>query len=254
MPFQFSRIEQAKIYTSWLAWKDIRTQEFLKTFRPLWNLAIKEVEVLLERCHCKCRLKEVGKVGLTIQPSVSFAFSPIKKGFFINVWLFFFCLMRDEVSIFFRPSFLLANELLHEYAHYKFWRDNGMLDVGKESKKKFESEHGLENEKNALAQEVKFLRRVRRVVPGRERIKIFRVQSWTNAGMPICEGRLAQLENRKNINFMIKLTERAIQDLSSKRSYDNRMTKQATENHATLSSILKLNTAREDYPIVEMKV
>jgi hypothetical protein len=92
MPFQFSKVEEAKLYTSWLAWKNINTPEFLKAFKPLWNQTIKEVEALYKLVSCRCRLQEVGKVGLTIQPNVSFAFSAIKKGYFINVWSFFFCL------------------------------------------------------------------------------------------------------------------------------------------------------------------
>lgn len=253
MPFQFSKVEWEKLHTSWLAWKDIRAQEFLNAFRPLWKLTIKEVEALLKRSDCNWRLQDVGKVGLTIQPNVSFAFSAIPKAYFLNVWSFFFCLMKSESSIFFRPTFLFANELVHEYAHYRFWRDHGMLDKSKKAMEQFESEHGLENEKNALSEEVNFLKKVRYVIPGRVRIKLFRVQSWTSSGMPNCKGKLVQLENRKNIKSMIKLLEREIQELSSKKSYDNMMSKQKIETHTALSSILKLNVAREVWPIIEME-
>ena len=254
MPFQFSKLEWEKLHTSWLAWKDIKAQEFLKAFRPLWNLTIKEVEALLKRSNCSWRLQDVRKVGLTIQPNVSFAFSAIPKAYFLNVWSFFFCLMKSESSIFFRPTFLLANELVHEYAHYRFWRDHGMLDKDKKAMEQFDSEHGLENEKNALTEEVKFLKKVRYVIPGRVRIKLFRIQSWTSNGTPNCEGKLVQLENRKNMNSKIKSMKREIQELSSKKSYDNRMTKQKTETLTTISSILKLNVAREAWPIIEMEI
>ncbi len=67
MAFQFSDIELEKLHTAWLAWKDIESHEFLKGFRRLWNLTIREVEVLLERCNYKCRLQEVVRVGLTLR-------------------------------------------------------------------------------------------------------------------------------------------------------------------------------------------
>jgi len=254
MPLQFSKVEEAKLYSSWLAWENIEAQEFLRGFEPLWRLAMDEVEALFKQASYRCRLKEVGKVGLTIQPNISFAFSPIKRGYFINVWSLFFCFQPGESSVFFRPAFLLANEMLHEYTHYRFWLDHGKLDADKETKERFDSEHGLENEKNALTEELNFLRKARYVVPPRVRVKFLRVLSWANNGTPICEGRLVQLETRKSINSMIRLVEGAIVGLSSKRNYDDEMTRQKAETHTSLSSALKLNVSQRDWPIVEMKI
>jgi hypothetical protein len=144
--------------------------------------------------------------------------------------------------------------MLHEYAHYRFWRDQGKLDVDKKGMEQFESEHGLENERYALTEEANFLKKVRYAVPPRARVKFFRVKSWTNNGTPVCEGRLVQLETRKNINLTINLIEKAIQEMHSKKSYDNEMAQKKTENNITLSSILKLDVMREYWPIVEMDI
>ncbi len=252
MPIQFSNVEQKKLYISWLAWKNIASQEFHDSVRPLLNQVINDVEAFIKKCEYTYRLRDVSKVGFTLQPTCSFGFSPIKKGYFINVWSFFFCL--HEADIFFRPSFLLANELVHEYAHYRFWQEHDMLGKDKVEMEQFKIQSHLENEKYALTNEVNFLKRIRNEIPNRISIKLFHVKSWENNGTPLCEAKLAKMPTRENIKHQINSLEIAIKGLSPRLSYDNKMTKQAIKNHSTLSSILKLDLTGECWPVVEMEI
>ena len=131
--------------------------------------------MLIEKAGLQIRLEGPSKIGINLQPSVSFAFSPIAKGYFINVWSFFFCPQKADSSAFFRPAFLLANELVHEHAHYKFWSDHGMLEKDNGEKEQFDKSHGLENERTALNAELVFFKRIMPLVPEIVNIKLFRV-------------------------------------------------------------------------------
>ena len=250
MVSQFSNIEMEKLRISYLAWKEIKSKEFLEGFKRLWKIAIDEVELLFKQTHYSCRLQEVEKVGLSLQPNIGFAFSPLKKAYFLNVWSFFFVLDEIDASIYFRPPFLLANELVHEHAHYKFWSDHEMLNKTKDEMEQFGIEQGLEGEKYAHSEEAKFLKRLRFVVPHLVDIKLFRVRSWVRTGIPNYEIKPTKIMARKQVKEMFKSVrdnKKNLQKFTAVKSYKNEMSEQKTEKYSILSSILKLDNVKKDF-------
>ena len=199
-------------------------------------------------------MEDVGKISLTLHPNISLAYSPISKGYFANVWSFFFCHQKIDSSVFFRPTFLLANELVHEHAHYKFWLDHGMLEKDKDEMEQFVKSDGLENEKNALNAELSFYKKVMLSVPNSINIKLFRVKSWDSKGRPVCEGSEGQMFTGENIVLNISEIEKTINALSSKLNYDSTMVGRAAAMHSALSAVLKMDTSTNKWPIVEMKI
>jgi len=253
--FQFSDIELEKLHTAWLAWKDIESHEFLEGFRRLWNLTIKEVESLLERCNYKRRLQEVGRVGLTLQPNTSFNFSSIDKAYIIHAWRFFFCHDPIESSAYFRPAFEVAYQLVHEYAHFKFCREHKILEKDLEVTKHFKIEQGLNDETYAHTEEEKFLKKLQFNVPNLFDIKLFRVRSWTNNGFPECIGKRTHIWARKGIKEQFKSVRESKRNLKKSytvKSYDRRMSREKTKVHNILSSILKLGDGKKHSKIVWM--
>ena len=243
-----------KLKVSWLAWRDIKSVRFLKEFRHLWNADVREAESLIEKADLHIKVEEVGKLGLTVQPSDSFVFSPVDKRYLFNVWSFFFCSQKADSSAFFRPVFLLANELVHEHAHYRFWLDHEMLEKKNDEKEQFERTHGLENERTALNAELFYFKKIMPLVPEFVNIKLFQVKSWKRKGKPNYEGTCVQLPTFENIIQNITCLEKAIKELSSKKNYDNTMVRLATEKHYALSTVLKMDVSANKWPIVEMKI
>ena len=192
LALQFSRIESRKLHAAWLAWKDIQSNEFIKAFKPIWNGTLNEIANLFKKCNYYQNVCEIGTVGLTINPGVGFAFSPIVEAYEVNIWSFFFCNQKNELSAFFSPSFLVASKLVHEYSHYKFWKQHDVLGKTRQVKLQFDSIYGLEDEKYALTQELNFLNQMIEVIPHDVKITMFRVKSWDRYGQPSCEGLEAQ--------------------------------------------------------------
>jgi hypothetical protein len=254
MQLQFSEVELLKLKVSWLAWRNIESARFLKEFRELWNADVREAEALIEKAGLHIRIEEIGKLGITVQPSVSFAFSPIAKGYFVNVWSLFFCSQKADSSAFFRPTFLLANELVHEYTHYRFWLDHGMLEKSSDEKEQFDKSYGLENERVALDAGLSFFKKITPLLPEFVNIKLLRVKSWKRKGKPNCEGLEAQMPTNENIIQNIACIEKALKELSSKQNYDGTMVSHATETHSALSEVLKMDVSANRWPIVEMKI
>jgi len=254
MSFQLSEEELAKLYISWLAWKDLESEEFLGAFKPLWSSTLKDIAALLEKCNIEYGLENIHRIGLTIQPEISFAFSSLRRMYYVNVWSFLFSHQKQEGSLYFKPLFRLAHELVHEYAHYRFWRDHDMLDGNATVMRRFENEHGLENEKYALTEEADFLRRVQFAVPRQMKIRLFRVRSWTSQGLVDYESGSGRISVRKGIKLSVKAYEKEIQQLSSREDWTSRSRTASAEKHTTFGSILKLELTGKEYPILVMEV
>jgi hypothetical protein len=189
-------------------------------------------------------------VGLTLQPNIGFAFSPIAEGCLVNVWDFLFS--HDKQRAIFKNSFDLAYKLVHEYAHYEFWRDHNMLGKDKKAKEQFSSDHGLEDEKYALTEEAKFLEKMQVLVPEKINIKLFCVKSWTDAGIPDCEIEFSEGYAKVVIEARMSIVNGAIKEYVSKKQYDNEMTKQNIAVKIELSSILNLSEPMAPWSIVEI--
>jgi hypothetical protein len=246
-----SGLELNKLKAAWLAWKDITSPEFLETFRPLWDQAISDVETLLKQCDLKLEMRDFPRVGLTLQPNVSFAFSPIPEGCFINVWSFLFCHGKDQAL--FRSPFFLAHELVHEHAHLEFWRDHGMLGKDKEAKEQFDSDHGIEDERHAFTKEAKFLEKMLPLVPDSINTKYFLVTSWNDSGVPICKVEWAESFVKVLLETRIYILNQATREYASKKEYSTEMSSANDTALMELSSILNLSIPKTPWQIVEIR-
>lgn len=257
MVSHFSEIELLKLRVAWFAWKDINSNEFLNLFIKIWEETLTEVELILKKCKFRRNLREVTKLGLTLQPNIGFCYSPIVNAYFFNVWTFLFCSDAIEKSLFFRPAFMLANELIHEHAHFRYLRDHQMLNRPKSEMKRFQKSHGFEGEKFALSEEAKFLKRIRLVIPRFEDVKLFRVKSWDSNGIPNhCEIRSTQIMSKRQTKESFKsvqMKKKDLQNLSTLIRYNGEMNMRKTENKSMISSILNLESKKE-FPIIEMEI
>lgn len=240
MVIQLSENELQNLRMGWLVWRDINSPLFIKEFRRIWERDMKEIEIIFEKCNWKISWQNFSKIGLTLDPEVTFAFSLIPESFFINVWSFLFC--HDDKQAYCRPPFLLSNEIVHEYAHFKFYRKEGILGSNKTMKHLYEKTLGTESEKYALTNETLFLKRLKGIVPERVGIRLFRVNSWTKQGIPIYEAELAEIELKKQISAYISEGKKKIEHFKSKENYDAEMRNQKRFSENILSSIIGLNT------------
>jgi hypothetical protein len=232
--------ELQSLRVAWLAWRDINSPLFIRQFRTIWERDVRGIEHILRKCNWKISLQNFSKIGLTLDPKVSFAFCLIPESFLFNVWSFLFC--HDDKQAYCRPLFLLSNEMVHEYSHFKFHRKQGILGKDKTTKQQYEKTQGTEGEKYALSQEALFLKRLKTIVPERVSIKLFRVSSWTNQGNPLYKTENAEIELKKQISAYIHSCKRKIERFSSKEKYDTEMVNQKTLSQDRLSSILALKT------------
>jgi hypothetical protein len=253
---QLTDSEIRKLRVSWLAWKDITATVFRKIFRRLWNQSLRETKSILELCKYEQNILEVGKIGVTLNPEVGFAFSVIPEAYYINVWHLFLLAQKDEAAVFFRPSFLLANELVHEHAHYRFLKEHNVLGVDKQNKMRLISSLGLEDEKFALNEELKFLNKMLWEVPREVEVKFLHIKSWNNKGEASLEGKTAHLLLQENIVQYMSTIETKIKNLNSKEKYDAEMVERGKEHQSLLSSILKLSLGSTStvWPVVGMKI
>ena len=252
----FSDIETEKLYISWRAWKDIKSQEFREGFKELWNLTIEEVECLFKKCNYPFRLREVRKVGLTLQPNISFEFSPLKNAYFLNVWSLFFCPDPKEGSLYFRQPFELAHMMQHEHAHYEFLRNHKMLNKNKDEKIRFHTQNKVEGEKYAHSQEAKFLKKLATVLPLKVDIKWFFVNSWESNGQPKYQIKTTQMWAKKTVKSCledVRKRKNKLQNLTALKMYNNEVCKHNTKTHSFYVKILKLDIQSNQFPIVEIE-
>jgi hypothetical protein len=255
VPFQFSEFELIKLHTAWLAYKKLDSPEFISNFKILWDSVLKENEALISKYVNNFNLREVGKVGLTLSPNTTFAFSFIDRAYVLNVWDFLFCYFDKDASLFFRPSFFLINELFHEFAHFKFWRDHNMFEKDLNEKKKFNLEHGKEDEIYAHKEEEKLLKKLGLTVPVFFEQKLFRILSWTMEGTPNCQGALGELSARRTVKKRLKeLHDNRVKLESSLtiENYNFKMRTQKAKNNNVLAKALKLNDLDQQSQIVWM--
>jgi S-adenosylmethionine/arginine decarboxylase-like enzyme len=247
---QLSNDEKSKLHLAWLAWKNIKAQEFVETFRPVWNGIVVEVEGILKKCDLKLSVHDFQRIAFTLQPNISFAFSPIPEGAFINVWQFLFCIENDQ--LYFRPVFSTSFCLVHELAHLEFWRNNGVLGKGKREKMRFGMKHGLEDEKHATSTEVNFIKKMLPMISNQSPTKLLRVNSWTESGLPECEIEimicLTKLWAEKRLNYLME----SLKSLTSKEKYDSEGMNESRVTQSRLSAILKLNDPIDPCPIVQI--
>ncbi len=148
----------------------------------------------------------------------------------------------------------MASGLMHEYSHFKFWKQHNALGKTKEVKEKFSSTQGLEDEKYALTEELNFLNQVIEGLSPSVEIVLFRVKSWDHYGQPICNGIGAEFPLQENILQRIGMIESTLKEISSKENYSMEMVRCAKERHSDLSLILKLSLEKEDWPTVPMNI
>ena len=248
---QFSKPELRKLHVAWLAWNNLQTREFLRDFKPIWDSIMGEVSVLFQKSNFSQNVCEIGKAGFTLNPDVGFAFSPIVEAYQINVWSLLFC--RQELDVFFNPSFLIAGNLVHEHSHFNFWKQHNVLGKDRQIKERFASSHGLEDEKYALTEELKFLSQLIDVVSPSSDIILFHVKSWNIFGQPVCEGISAEFPNKENILQRINMIESTLKQILSQKDYSVEMVESSRKIHSELSAILKLDL-KENYAIVPMEI
>jgi hypothetical protein len=146
--------------------------------------------------------------------------------------------------------------LLHEYAHYEFWRNHKMLNKDKDEKNQFSIEQQVENERYAYSQEEKFLKRLGFVLPLLVDINLFRVKSGASNGQTIPVIKPTKIWAKKTVKKRskdVREIKRRLQKLTVLERYNNETSKQNTETHSFISTILKLDDQRDKFPVVEME-
>jgi hypothetical protein len=143
---------------------------------------------------------------------------------------------------------------VHEHSHFKFWKQHSVLGENRQIKEQFDSTHGLKNEQYALTEERNFLNQLSEVVSQNSDIILFRVKFWDNFGQPSCEGIKAEFPVKENITQRVNMIENTLKQMSSKEDYSMEMVEHSKNTLSQVSSILKLDLKKENYPVVEIEI
>ena len=252
MSLELSEYEIERLNVTWLVSKNIKAPEFKRKFNAIWDKSKKEIQDIIKKCGHTINLQNSKKIGLTLKPNKTFAFSPQNNAYLINVWFFLLC--NDEQRACIKPSWYLANYFVHEYNHYEFFRDHDMLLQDKKTTEHFIKAHYKEAEEKAYLKEINFLKNAETLAPKSVNTRFFSVKSWSKTGIPYCEVENAKIsiDTKMFIEQMNCEANRRKLNSLSKCNYDNIMSTNKKSLYDDLSKILNLSFPTDNSPIVEI--
>ena len=252
MSLELSAYDMERLHVTWLASKDINSQEFQRKIKCLWAQSKKEIQDILKKCDFSINLQDSKILGFMLGPNHTIAFNPEKNAYLIN--LFFFLFSNDTQEACIKPSWYLVPSFVHEYDHYEFCRDNDMLFQDSETTRQFIIKYWKEIENRAYSEEDKFLKKAESLAPKLVNKNFFSVKAWPKNGIPSCKVINRQI-SIDTWMFMEQMNCKALRrkvNSHSKSNYENIMSKNKKSFYTDLSRVLKLNSPTDSCPIVEI--
>ena len=268
-----NQLEEIKLRLIWLSCKDIR----------LLNKSDNKILLKKAWANIKTELRHYfqsyetslgtitecfKKISFTIDPKLPAGYDAKKDILILNLWNLFFAVVENPFTnkdcVISSPVWKLGGELIHEYDHYQFSEENGIIGISEESRKKFDEKTAAQREKRALLRQIKFFEHSKKFVPFTTRMIFIRVTKWSDNGSignkkPVLKKYLAP---RKvlvaSINDAICQLSAVIGDISAGKNYDELSDKESFEISErfvkALSLPIKFDIKEKNYPMIELKM
>ena len=129
--------------------------------------------------------RDFRKFNITIEPETSWSYDETIDSLIFNAWsLLFGPIQFNNNDRWLHPSFSIeiASALIHEYQHFIFLKERGMLKAAEEESKIFALENTKQMETLAYEKEIGFLSKALNRNFGIKSIPLRRVRKWTDKG------------------------------------------------------------------------
>jgi hypothetical protein len=179
-----------------------------------------------------------------------------------NLLGLFFELSEDLNFVYPTLPWKLGGEIIHEFDHYQFLRENDMVGKG-EKQDKFKKTHLVEIEKRAYSKQLDFLKNCLNNVPTSTLMYKLRVEEWAIDGKELkkFEAIALKLPSEvivESINNAITGYSNVVSKLDEGFDYEDSCDKNNLEINShimkALSLSLQIGAANSNYPRVEMKI
>jgi hypothetical protein len=200
------------------------------------------------------------RIRFTIDPTEVAQYDPRIDTMIFNLWRLFFHPIGHEYCLP-SPALKICETLIHEFDHYSFLKERKMIGRTDQEYCKFNSEYHDVAEKRALISQCNFLKRCREMPPLHETSYKIRVTRWTNKGKPL-QYSIRPLAITKKvtvelIDAMITDCESILHRMNMGEEYDAMATEGSLESYSRMVTLLslpiKLDSAEQSYPFVEVK-
>ena len=136
-----NHLDEIKLRLIWLSCKDIRLlnnsanqillEKAWANIKTELRKYFKSYETSLDSIT-KC----FKKISLTIDPRLPAGYDAEKDILILNLWNLFFALIKDPLTskdcVISSPVWKLGGELIHEYDHYQFSEEKGIIGISEE--------------------------------------------------------------------------------------------------------------------------
>jgi len=264
--FHLDRAEKIKLYVVWLSCTNFGALSetinigFLK---EAWGTVKDELRTYF-RNYCITIDSITGafrKINLTIDPNLPCGYDPEKDILIFNLWTLFFSLTQDGF-VTPTPAWQTAGSLIHEYDHYVFLRDCGMIGGTEDECKHFSKENLSKLEKRAFSSQIAFFEKCKEKVPPKQRSYRLRKLKWTSDGKHI-DGEIPVFDVTGNaikdsISEAIRQIQEVIRRIEMGESYEDFSTQNSIEESLKMVDLLSLpivlDKTKKDYPKVEIEM
>ena len=214
-------------------------------------------------------IKSFKKISLTIDPRLPAGYDAEKNIFIWNLWSLFFAITEDPITkkscVMSAPIWKLGSELIHEYDHFQFSKENKIIGVPEETRKQFDEQTASQREKRAFLSQIDFLKHSKSKIPYDTPINFIRVKRWTNNGNVQNKKKACLTESLVYRNTLIDSIDYCISDLEgvitkidAGQNYDKVSDKEnfrkSTQYVKALSLPIRLNSKQKDYQLIEVKM
>lgn len=264
--FYLDKIEETKLHLTWLSCKDFSSlndsvnQTLLK---ETWINIKSELRAYFKNnvISLQSIVKTFKRIIITIDPRLPCAYDPEKDVLIFNLWSLFFTLTNDGFATPV-PPWDAAGQLVHEFDHYLYFKENDMIGKREKDYEEFDKENLCHLEKRAYSNQKTFLEKCKNKVPFETLMYKIKIRNWSQDGKFIdFEAPIIQMCKEKmkdSIDHAICQISNIVDSIDTGKRYDVLSTEDSVNKHSKMIEILslpiKLDREKKDYPKIEIKM
>jgi hypothetical protein len=248
---QMTDLQKRKIAVAYLAWKDIGApgkSPYNHVLKDVFDLTLGEIggffQLVGESWQDVIQAFRIWE--FTLYPRISIGFEPQRNVLIVNLWSWMFSMLSniEQSEIGFAPLFLKASELVHEFQHYVYLNEHGMIGVPEEESELFRENHGGLMEEEAFRKQVNVLQKYKEVADPETFLITFKVDAWENGRK--CKFAIIKEHRQKTadlIDRLVRQYEEAIElakEDASASKYNEESDKHDCEINEAISKALNL--------------